>query len=76
MSSKKIIYIGLSIYLLLFLSAIGSAAESQKEIIVLTEKEATETALKNNYDILSKKEEINAAQARLHQAYRAATITT
>ena len=69
MYSKKIIYIGLSIYLLLFLNAIGSAAESQKEIIVLTEKEVIETALKNNYDILSKKEEIKTAQARLQQTW-------
>ncbi|OPX28311.1 MAG: hypothetical protein B1H08_06110 [Candidatus Omnitrophica bacterium 4484_171] len=69
MFSKKIIYIGLSIYLLLFLSAIGLAAESQKEIIVLNEKEAIETALKNNYDILSKKEEIKEASARLQQAW-------
>ena len=69
MFSKKIIYIGLSIYLLLFLSAIGLAAESQKEIIVLNEKEAIETALKNNYDILSKKEEIKEASARLQQSW-------
>jgi len=69
MSSKKIIYIGLSVYLLLFLSAIGSAAEPQKEVIVLTEKEAIGIALKNNYDILSKKEEIKEAQARLQQAW-------
>ncbi|RKY35341.1 MAG: hypothetical protein DRP78_05555, partial [Candidatus Omnitrophota bacterium] len=69
MYSKKIIYISLSIYLLLFLSAIGSAAESQKEIIVLTEKEVIEIALKNNYDILFKKEEIKEAQARLQQAW-------
>ena len=65
--SKKIIYIGLSIYLLL--NAISTAAEPQKEVIVLTEKEAIETAIKNNYDILSKKEEIIAAQARLQQAW-------
>ena len=69
MSSKKIIYIGLSVCLLLFLSAIGLASEPQEEIIVLTEKEVIETALKNNYDLLSKKEEIKAAYARLQQAW-------
>jgi outer membrane protein TolC len=68
MFSKKIIYIALSIYLL-FLSAVGSASEPQKEVIVLTEKEAIEIALKNNYDVLSKKEEIKEACARLQQAW-------
>lgn len=48
---------------------ICSVAEPQKEVIVLTEKEAVEIALKNNYDILSKKEEIKEAQARLQQAW-------
>ncbi len=62
--------IGLNIYLLLFfLSAIGLASEPQKEIMVLTEKKSVEIALKNNYDILSKKEEIRAASARVKQAW-------
>jgi len=69
MFGKKIIYISVSIYLLLLSGKTCSASEPQKEAIVLTEKEAIEIALKNNYDILSKKEEIKAAQARLQQAW-------
>lgn len=67
--SKKIVYITLSVYLLLFSTQSGLASEPQKEVIVLTEKEAIEIALKNNYDILSKKEEIKEACACLQQAW-------
>ena len=45
------------------------ADNADGNIIVLTEKEAIEIALKNNYDILSKKEEIKEASARLQQAW-------
>ena len=68
MFNKKIVYFAIIIYLL-FLNAIVLASEPQEGIIVLTEKEAIETALRSNYDILSKKEEIKAACARLQQAW-------
>ena len=61
------------IYVFAFLFLISGfsylANASQDDAIVLTEKEAIEIALKNNYDILSKKEEIKAASARLKQAW-------
>ena len=68
MFNKKIVYSAIVIYLL-FLPAYVLASGPQKEIIVLNEKEVIETALKNNYDILSKKEEIKEASARLQQAW-------
>ncbi len=68
MSGRKIVYLVLRICLLLS-GQICSAGEFQKAVSVLTEKEAIEIALKNNYDILSKKEDIKEAQARLQQAW-------
>ncbi|HEC69714.1 MAG TPA: TolC family protein [Candidatus Omnitrophica bacterium] len=68
MFSKKIVYFAIIISLL-FLPAYVLASEPQEGTIVLTEKEAIEIALKNNYDILSKKEEISQASARLQQAW-------
>ena len=68
MFNKKIVYFAIIISLL-FLPAYVLASEPQEGIIVLTEKEAIEIALKNNYDILSKKEEISQASACLQQAW-------
>ena len=66
---KKIINICMGLHLLLFSLQICFADGSQKKaVMVLTEKEAIEIALKNNYDILSKKEDIRVADARLSQA--------
>ena len=61
------IYVYVFLFLISNFSCLANA--SQDKTIVLTEEEAIETALKNNYDILSKKEEINQASARLKQAY-------
>jgi len=61
------IYVFIFLFLISNFSCLANA--SQDEAIVLTEKEAIETALKNNYDILSKKEEIKEASARLRQAW-------
>jgi len=61
------IYIFMFLFLISGFSCLANA--SQDDAIVLTEKEAIEIALKNNYDILSKKEEIKAASARLRQAF-------
>ena len=61
------IYVFAFLFLISGFSCLANA--SQNEAIVLTEKEAVGIALKNNYDILSKKEEIKAASARLRQAW-------
>ncbi|MBA2123412.1 hypothetical protein B9J78_00465 [bacterium Unc6] len=44
---------------------------ADKEVIILSKEKAIELALKNNHDILAKKEEIKEASARLTQAHSA-----
>lgn len=56
------------IFPLLFLSQICFADGPQEGVIILSEKEAIELALKNNHDVLAKEEEIKEASARLAQA--------
>lgn len=68
MFNKRFIFLGIGICFLLS-RQICFADGLQKEGIILTEKEVIEIVLKNNYDILSKKEEIKEAQARLEQAW-------
>ena len=65
--SMSKIYVFIFLFLIFGFFCLANA--SQDDAIVLTEKKAIEIALKNNYDILSKKEEIKAASARLKQAW-------
>lgn len=52
----------------LFMSPFSLLADTDR-VVVLTEEEAIEMALANNYDLLSKEQEVEAASARLKQAW-------
>ncbi len=64
---KRIFYCVFSVCF--FVLAQVSFATNKKPVLVLTEERAIEIALKNNYDILSKKEDIKAAQSVVNQAW-------
>ncbi len=67
MFNKRIFFCFFSVYFIAL--AQGYSAINTKSVLILTEEKATEAALKNNYDILSKKEDIKAAQSIVNQAW-------
>ncbi|MCK5582874.1 MAG: TolC family protein [Elusimicrobiales bacterium] len=67
MNKKTIVYCVFSICFIALAQV--SFAVNKKPVLVLTEEKAIETALKNNYDILSKKEEIKVSQSIVNQAW-------